>query len=276
MKITFFGEEGSFSQIAARRRFPKAQMVSGRTASECFEALRLGCADLIVVPIENASGGMIDLTVDEMIRFPKWGAKTAAVREELLMRIELLLMGRSKLPLKNIRKIYSHRAAFDHCHTWLQKHLPKAERVVCASTSVAAQRALEDPQGAAIASIEAARLYRLKIITREVGKNAVNQTKFFVVGKPVASREQPRLATVFFETPDKPGALCDVLTVLKNERVNMTRIYSRPIFNRLDEYIFMAELAVSPGPESLRKLLGKLKPVTDVLYSVGHYPLVKV
>jgi len=276
MNITFFGEEGSFSQIAARRRFPKAKMQSGKTAFDCFDALRRQKADVIVVPIENGSGGMIDLTVDEMIRFPKWNPASALVREELLMRIELLLMAKGKLPTSAIKRIYSHRAPFDHCNSWLRKHLPKAERVVCGSTSVAAQEAIKDPQGAAIASIEAAQLYQLKIITKDVGKHAVNQTKFFVIGKPVTPKNKPGLSTLFFETRDKPGALCDVLTVLKSEKINMTRIYSRPIFNRLDEYIFMVELKIPSRTNALDKLLVKLGPVTDLLQPVGHYAMVKV
>lgn len=276
MKITFFGEEGSFSQIAAKRRFPRAKLQSGKTASDCFSALKSKKADLIVVPIENASGGMIDLTVDEMIRFEKWNTASLAVREELLMRIELLLMAKSKLPLAKVKRIYSHRAPFDHCHSWLRQNMPEAERIVCASTSIAAQQALKDTQGAAIASIESASVYELKIISKEVGRHSINQTKFFVIGRPLSPKKKPELVTVFFETSDQPGALCDVLTVLKDDRINMTRIYSRPIFSRLDEYIFMAELAIPPRPAALHKLLGRLAPVTDVLKCVGHYPLVKV
>ncbi|MDX2225854.1 MAG: prephenate dehydratase domain-containing protein [Verrucomicrobiae bacterium] len=276
MKITYFGEQGSFSEMAARRRFKKAVFRAGKTAADCFEDLRRGRAEVIVVPIENASGGMIDPTVDEMNRFGAWHPGKHWVREELLMSIELLLLARGKRPLSQIKRVYSHRAPFDHCHSWLKQNLPKAQRVLCGSTPLAAAEAAQDSEGAAIASAEAAQLHGLEIINREVGRKAQNRTKFFAIGKGYPLRAKPGLATVFFELPDTVGALCDVLTVLKENRINLSRISSRPIYGRQDEYTFNAELELASKPAAMEKLMARLKPVTDVLTLVGHYPLVRI
>lgn len=274
LKVTFFGGEGSFSQMAGRRRFPKARLTPGHSAARCFEDLRTGKTDVIIVPIENASGGMIEGTVDEIIRFGEWNDPAIAVREELTMTIELVLMG--NVPLGKIRKIYSHRAPFDHCHEWLRTNMPDVQRVVCASTTEAAQAAAKDPTGAAIASRDSARIYKLKVITADVGRNAVNITKFFVIGKTLKPARRPTRSTLFFLLAHKVGALCDVLLVLKKNRINMTRITSRPIYGRQNEYTFMVEVEGASSETHFDKAFKQLVKVTDRVWSVGSYPTVKI
>ncbi|MDZ4815916.1 MAG: prephenate dehydratase domain-containing protein [Verrucomicrobiota bacterium] len=274
LKITYFGVEGSFSHIAARRRFSGAEFKSGANAYDCFCALRQGVADQIVVPIENASAGIIDHTVAELIRYASWKGSQYAVREELAMTIELLLMGKG--PLTKVKRIYSHPAPFDHCDNWLRKHLPTVDRIAKTSTAQAAMEASRDPEGAAIASAESGQRYKLQILSKDVGREAMNKTKFFVVGKPLKSPKGALLLTIFFELPHRSGALCDVLMELKKAKINMTRISSRPIFGRHDEYTFMIEVEMPATGTNFDKIKRKLEKLTDTISFEGVYPLIQV
>src|SRR5260221_870141 len=129
LRLGYFGRAGSFSHVAAERRFPGVALSECPTVEESFARLRAGEFSHILVPIENASSGIITNTADQLMRLAKTDAGAALqIREALAMRVELALMTRADT--KVITKIYSHRAPFDHSRDWLQKHYPHAEQTI--------------------------------------------------------------------------------------------------------------------------------------------------
>ena len=95
LHIGYFGRAGSFSHVAAARRFPKERLSECPTVEEAFARLQGGNFSHIVVPIENASSGTITNTADQLMRLAKSEAGGALqIREALAMRIELVLMAR--------------------------------------------------------------------------------------------------------------------------------------------------------------------------------------
>src|SRR5450432_607428 len=167
-RLGYFGRAGSFSHVAAGRRFPKANLGECPTVEEAFARLQTGEFSHILVPIENASSGIITNTADQLMRLAKTDAGAALqIREALAMRVELALMARADT--KIITKIYSHRAPFDHSRDWLAKHYPQAEQIIVESTSEAAALAAKEKGAAAIAGLQAVSKHRLKIINKDVG-----------------------------------------------------------------------------------------------------------
>jgi prephenate dehydratase len=141
--IGYFGKQGSFSHLAATRRFPKAALAECPTVEEAFARLEGGEFPQIVVPIENASSGIITNTADQLMRLARSGDGDALqIREALAMRVQLMLLACAGT--KTVRKIYSHRAPFDHSRAWLQKHHARAEQVIVESTSMAASLAAKE------------------------------------------------------------------------------------------------------------------------------------
>jgi len=106
LRLGYFGRAGSFSHVAAARRFPKANLSESPTVEEAFARLQAGEFSHILVPIENASSGIITNTADQLMRLAKTDAGlTLQIREALAMRIKLILMSRpdSKIITKSIR-----------------------------------------------------------------------------------------------------------------------------------------------------------------------------
>src|SRR5271154_3631476 len=168
LRLGYFGRAGSFSHVAAERRFPKGNLSESPGVEEASPRLQAGDFSHILVPIENASSGIITNTADQLMRLAKTDAGAALqIREALVMRIELALMARPDS--KVITKIYSHRAPFDHSRDWLGKHYPQAEQIIVESTSEAAALAAREKGAAAIAGLQAVKEHRLKIISQEVG-----------------------------------------------------------------------------------------------------------
>src|SRR2546426_10804489 len=59
MRIGYQGEPGAFSEAAARRVDPDAQLVPFRSFEEVFDAVNGGAASYGGLPIENSIGGSI-------------------------------------------------------------------------------------------------------------------------------------------------------------------------------------------------------------------------
>jgi chorismate mutase/prephenate dehydratase len=273
--IGYFGRQGSFSHVAATRRFPKAALAECPTAEEAFARIESGEFAQIVVPIENGSSGIITNTADQLMRLAKTeAAPHLLIREALAMRVQLMLLARAGT--KEVRKIYSHRAPFDHSRVWLQKHYPQAEQIIVESTSEAASNAAKETGAAAIAGEQAAAQFGLKILSREVGAEVANQTTFIVVGAPVPRAAKATHTSLVFELPHKAGSLVAVLQVLSKRGLNLSKILSRPIPGRFEEYRFMIEFhGAAPAPLVV-EAIARLRKITDFLAVIGAYPVRRV
>ncbi|MCE0483758.1 MAG: ACT domain-containing protein [Methylacidiphilales bacterium] len=275
LRLGYFGRAGSFSHLAAQRRFPKAGLSECPTVEEAFDRLHAGEFGHILVPIENASSGIITNTADQLMRLAKTEAgKTLQIREALAMRVRLVLMARPGT--SPIRKIYSHRAPFDHSRDWLRKHYPQAEQIIVESTSEAAALAAKEEGAAAIAGEHIAGQFQLAIITRQVGAEVANQTTFIVIGPPLARPARATHTSLVFELPHKSGSLVAVLQVLARRRLNLTKILSRPIPGRFEEYRFMIEFHGAAPKKDVVKALVKLGKITDFLAVIGSYPVRRI
>src|SRR6185436_7432155 len=67
MRIAYQGEPGAFSEAAARRVAPDAQLIACRTFEEVFASAEGGPAGYGVVPIENSIGGSIHRNYDLLL-----------------------------------------------------------------------------------------------------------------------------------------------------------------------------------------------------------------
>jgi chorismate mutase / prephenate dehydratase len=229
----------------------------------------------ILVPIENASSGIITNTADQLMRLAIGDADAELlIREALVMRIKLALM--SHADTKIITKIYSHRAPFDHSRDWLQKHYPQAEQVIVESTSEAAAFAAKEKGTAAIAGLQAVKENGLKIISKNVGSEVPNQTTFVIVGPALARSAKPTHTSLVFELPHKPGSLVAVLHVLSRRKLNLTKILSRPIPGRFEEYRFMIEFQGAVPKKEVVDALARIEKLTDFLAVIGSYPVRRI
>jgi chorismate mutase/prephenate dehydratase len=274
-RLGYFGRAGSFSHVAAARRFPKAQLSECPTVEEAFAQLQGGGFSHILVPIENASSGIITNTADQLMRLAKTAASDSLkIREALAMRVELALLARPGT--KEISKIYSHRAPFDHGRDWLARHYPRAEQIIVESTSEAAALAAKQPGTAAIAGLQAVGQNGLKVVSKTVGSEVANQTTFVVVGPALARTSRPTHTSIVFELPHQPGSLVAVMNVLARRQLNLTKILSRPIPGRFSEYRFMIEFQGAASSVPAVAALKRIAKITDFLSVIGSYPVRRI
>ncbi|WP_306590425.1 prephenate dehydratase [Geothrix sp. 21YS21S-4] len=267
LRVAFLGPEGSFSHLAARHQFGgSSHALPQGTIEAVFGAVDRGRADYGVVPVENATEGAVDSTLDAFLDSP------SRICAEILLPVDQALLLRPDLDLAAVRRVYSHPQALGQCRRWLEVHLSQADRVEAPSTSEAARLAREDAEGAAVASELAAELFGLKVAEARIQDLAANATRFLVLGPRSAEPTGCDRTTLLAMAPDGPGALLRLLEPLARRGLNLSRIQSRPTRRRLWEYAFFLDVEGHAEDPSLAEALDDLRAACASLKVLGSYP----
>jgi chorismate mutase/prephenate dehydratase len=224
LRIAYFGPAGTFTESAAKKHFGSAPTFTPYlTIDDVFRAVESDQADYGVVPVENSTEGSVGRTLDLMLTSP------LMICGEVNLRIHQNLMTRAA-SLEGVKKLYSHAQSLAQCHEWLNRNLPNLPRVPVASNAEAARMAAQDPEACAIAGEAAARLYELNILAANIEDDPNNTTRFVALaGHDAGPSGNGQDKTSFVcSAQNKPGAVHDLLTPLKQHGVSMSRFESRP------------------------------------------------
>ena len=122
-RVSFQGELGAFSQVAARRLAGEEFVpLPLPTFQDVFQSVASGKCDAAVIPIENTLHGSIHENYDHLLRFE------LPIRGETFVRIVHNLIAIPGVRLADIKRIYSHPVALNQCRSFLDAH-PEAERI---------------------------------------------------------------------------------------------------------------------------------------------------
>lgn len=266
LQIAYLGKEGSFTWSAARDIFgSQLQYVSCQSIFEVFQKVEDDDCDYGVVPVENSVEGAVthtyDLLVDSDLKIVK----------QTLRKISHHLMARHS-DVEKIRKIYSNPQVFGQCRHWLQNHLPKVALIPVDSTTEAAQRAAKSANTAAIGSKDAAKIYRLKILRSNIQDIKHNTTRFLVIGKDEVPPTGKDRTSILFSIKDKVGALHAMLSPFYKNKINLTKIESRPSKKRAWDYYFFVDFEGHHQDKHVKKALAQLEDMCKYLKVLGSYP----
>lgn len=265
-RIAYLGPESTFTHLAAIKNFGKnAEYVPGKSIKDVFYDVEKGRADYGVVPIENSTEGVVNHTLDMFVD------SELKICAEILLEISHNILSREK-SLKRIKKIYSHPQAIAQSRNWIEDYLPNAELIEVSSTSKAAEMAKRNRFSAAIASSFASQLYKLNIISRGIEDSPNNFTRFLIVGTEYPSRSGRDKSSIMFSIKDRVGALHDMLVPFKVNRINLTKIESRPSKRKAWEYIFFVDFVGHVDEKKIKMALRTLEKNCVFLRILGSYP----
>lgn len=281
MKIAFLGPEGSYSHLAAQS-FLKTEStgeyrpndwdecIPFRNFPEVLAAVSTGRVDAAAVPIENSLQGGVLQNLDLL-----QSSEDLYAVKELIIRIDHRLIYKKGVKFSEIGRVYSHRQAIDQCATFLSKEMPFASLRDAESTAFGISRAVEDDTGksAAIAGAHTENLRSGFVMSEEsIADEKNNFTHFLLVkkGKKSLPQESER---VFFSTvcPHRPGSLLELLQVIAQYGINMTKIESRPVKNRVGDYRFFIEADCSIGSPQVQEMLSAIEKNTLECKLLGAY-----
>jgi len=265
MTVACLGPEASFSHLAALAHFGRTpRILFQKTIGQVFDELEKDRVSFGVIPFENSLEGPVKMTQDRMISTP------LKIRAEAFLRVSHCLMSCGRMT--EIRRVYSHPQALSQCREWLARNLPKAEPVASDSTAGAALQVRKDQKGAAIGSLLAAKTYGLSVLAEGIEDRPINITRFVIMGQGGTRRTGRDKTSILFGTRHLPGALHGTLGPFARAGINLLRIESYPIRDRVWEYLFFVDFGGHIEEPKVRNCLRKVEEKTVFLKALGSYP----
>ena len=266
MKISYQGEPGAFSEAAARRIDPDAQLMPYRSFEEVFDSVEAGSATHGVLPFENSIGGSIHRNYD------------------LLLAHELPIVGEVELPvvhhllalpgatLAGLRRVYSHPQGLAQCERFLRT-LTNVDIIATYDTAGSAKMVADAglTDAAAIASARAGAVFGLTSLVASVQDFDDNITRFLVIGRTPVKNAVADKTSIVFSLPNEPGSLFKALSVFALRGIDLTKLESRPIPGRPWEYLFYVDLAVARDEVACTRALAHLSEFAPMLRTLGTY-----
>jgi prephenate dehydratase len=270
-RISFQGELGANSHIACKQAYPRFEPLPCPTFEDAFAAVRTGRATLAMIPIDNTVAGRV---ADIHHLMPRSGLHIVA---EWFLPVQHQLMAPKKATLRTIKTVESHVHALGQCRKIIRSLRVKA--VVAADTAGAAREVAEagDVTRAALATALAAKIYRLKILKKDVADEKHNTTRFVVLSREPkwAGRKERRVVTTFvFEVRNIPAALYKALGGFATNGINMTKLESYMVDGSFAATQFYADVQGHPKDRALELALEELEFVSQPrsLKILGVYP----
>lgn len=269
-RVAFLGPEYSYSHLAALDRFGQAvEYVRVGSIPAVFEEVQRKHVDYGLVPLENSTDGRIADTLDCFVRMPE-----IKICSEIRLRVHHNLL--SNAEQTEIRRVYSKAQALSQCRHWLGKNLPHATLHEVSSTADAARLVQSDPHAAAVASREAAVRFGLRVLFSNIEDHPENETRFAVIALHDSARTGADKTALLFQVSHTPGSLADVLTIFKQNKINLTWIESFPVRDVKGEYVFFADFDGHHEDPRVKKAIKGLEEVCESVSVLGSFPVAKV
>lgn len=264
--IAYLGPEGTFSNQAAIEKFGGSVSYQPLASiSDVFREVEKGKADYGVVPIENSLDGAIGQTLDAFVESPLMACS------EIFYQVHHYLLSKCR-SVSGIKKVYSNGTVFGQCRQWLHRHLPQADLIETSSTAKACEIAKKEPNSAAIAGKQASKIYKLPVLRSNIEDQSGNLTRFFVIGKKESDRTGNDKTSVLFSAPDKVGALYKTIQPFYDNRLNLSKIESRPSRKKAWEYVFFVDVLGHPSDKKVKSALKAVEKKCQFFKILGAYP----
>ena len=265
IKVAFQGEHGAYSEGAATFFFKEPiETISYPTFYEILESVEIGRTDYAILPVENSLEGSVPESYDLLLT-----TKLNSVGE-IYHRIKHCLIGLQTL--EKIDTVYSHPQALGQCRKFIQEHHLKPIPTYDTAGSVKILLELKKDNIACIASRKAAEIYSVPVIREGIEDNPNNYTRFLVLAKRKQERTSKDKTSIIFSIKHIPGALYQILEKFNANKINLTKIESRPTKNNPWEYNFYVDFEGHQNDKNIQNTLDKIKDNTIFLKVLGSYP----
>ncbi len=263
-RAAYQGLNGSFGSEAAAAVFGD-NIYNVKTFEDVFREVVNGGADYGVLPVENYSTGSIMEVFDLLAKYEVY------IAGETYVEVRQCLAGTQDADIDDIVQIYSHEQGFFQSREYLSDKAWIQTKVV--NTAVAANMVAEmgDRTKGAVCSARAAEIYGLKVLKANINFAANNRTRFIVISKNPITDESNNKVSIMFSLPHVSGSLFEALGFFKETGLNMVKIESRPIADKLGEYLFFVDLEGNVGKIDVSATLDRLKTYAASYRFLGNY-----
>ena len=267
--LGYLGPSGTFShQAALEWSQGKEEIKEFSTIYSVILAVNNGKIDRAIVPIENSIDGSINTTLDTLAF-----DVDLFITGEYILHISENLMVKKGVTKEDIKIIASHPQPIGQCSHLLTHELADTEIQFTDSTAAAAKMVCNsDGSVACIASPNSAELYDLEILYPDCGDDVNNSTRFVIIEKEPSKKVTDHdKSSIVFELDNKSGSLYKALELLAKEKINMTKIESRPMKDKLGKYVFFIDIDGNIDDADIYFALDKVRQNTYFYKFLGSY-----
>ena len=264
-KIVFLGPDGSYTHQVAESRFgAMGNYMALNSIEAVFNVLANGEAKYGVVPVENNTEGAVGITLDCLGKFD------SLIVSEIYMDIHHSFATTCE-HLKDIKKIYSHPQGYNQCRKFIEEHmLLDVEFIPTKSTAASAKLAASEPHSASICSHIAAKLYNVPILFDTIEDNLANKTRFFILSDFKNRPGIQNKTSILAKTQNRPGGLVNFLQSFENDKVNITKIESRPTKKSGFETVFYLDFEGHIDDENVQRVMKANEGINEIKW-LGSY-----
>ncbi len=268
MKVAYSGTEGAFAHIATKKLFPDATYVPFPNFNAAYESVESGECDAAVLPVENSRNGEVGAVTDLMFS----GSLYVNSMLDLDVTQDLLVLpGTEK---SDIKTVISHSQALGQCAQYIRENGWKTEEYP--NTALAAKLVAEskDKSLAAIASAEAAEVFGLTVLEKNINESRSNTTRFAAFTRSRNTDRTKKMGDHFillFTVKNEAGALAKAIEIIGRCGFNMRTLRSRPMKEILWQYYFYVEAEGNVNGTAGQIMMKELSMFCDRLKLVGSY-----
>jgi prephenate dehydratase len=268
-RISFQGEPGANSHIAAREAYPDFEPLPCASFEDAFAAVSEGQARYAMIPVENSLFGRV---ADVHHLIPESGLYIVGER---FVPIRHQLLGLKGATLAGLTHVRSHPQALGQCRKLLRELGVAA--VKTADTAGAAREIAElgDARVGALASSLAGEIYGLQVLKADIADAAHNTTRFLVFAREQQNAKPgsgPCMTSFVFRVRNVPAALYKALGGFATNGVNMTKIESYIEGGAFSAAMFFCEVEGHPEERGVKLALEELDFFSTSLSVLGVYP----
>jgi prephenate dehydratase len=270
--VAFLGPPGTYSDEAMQASGTGETGIEGvpvPTVRDALLAVQEGRVDRAIVPIESATEGAVNETLDTLAV----DAPGVTIVREVVHPVHVHLIGREPLALADAEVVLSHPQALAQCAGFLRRELPHARLEPAPSTSQAVR---DLPAGAvALGTRRAAELHGRVVLREDVEDNPDNETRFVWVaraGTPPDGAAAKTSVVFWGGGASAPGWLVRCLSEFAFRGVNLTRIESRPRKQALGAYMFFLDCGGGAEDDAVAGALEGLRAHCEGVRVLGSYP----
>jgi len=268
-RVSFQGERGAYSEAASVSFFgDEVNTIPCSTFADALKNTENGTSDYSVLPVENSLEGSVGESNDLLL------STKLNVIGEIYHRIHHCLIGTGSIG--DIDTVYSHPQALGQCRQFIQKNSLKTIPSYDTAGSVKIIKDLNQNSAACIASSNAAKIFGVPVIQEGIEDNANNYTRFLIFSKEKSNTTENSKTSIIFSVKHESGALYQIINEFYQQKINLTKIESRPNKNTAWEYNFYVDFEGHQDDSAIKDVLQKLSDNTTFLKILGSYPIAKL
>ena len=185
------------------------------------------------------------------------------------------MLVKKETEMKDIQYVRSHAQAIGQCQEFIKKNNFKT--IISADTAGSAKELAAGNENsiAAIASELSAKIYKLKILKKNIEDETGNVTRFLIMGKDVLQPEYQNskkyITSCIFRLKSTPSALYKSLGGFATNQINLTKLESFSVKNTFDQTNFYLDLEGHIEEKNVQKAMEELAFHTESLDILGIY-----